>query len=40
MISLRAYLHLRRLLAGRLLREIGWLRLAFLVLMLAAEYFL
>ena len=34
MLSLRAYLHLRRLLAGRLLREIGWLRLAFLGMML------
>ncbi len=34
MIPLRAYLHLRRLLVGRLLREIGWLRLAFLVPML------
>ena len=31
MIPLRAYPHLRRLLAGRLLREIGWLRLALLV---------
>ena len=35
MIPLRAYLHLRRLLAGRLLHEIGWLRLALLVPMLA-----
>ena len=36
MMPLRAYLHLRRLLTGRLLREIGWLRLAFLVPMLVA----
>ena len=36
MLPLRAYLHLRRLLVGRLLREIGWLRLALLGPMLVA----
>jgi len=36
MLALRAYLHLRRLLVGRWLREIGWLRLAFLGMMVLA----
>jgi hypothetical protein len=36
MLALRAYLHLRRQLVGRWLLEIGWVRLAFLGMMLSA----